>query len=715
MQAATHLTPAGNGVRGRHLAQGALRAALFRLAAGIVVAAGLSACSGGTDLPTSASAVIGAAGGTLVGPDGVQVVVPAGALSQSTTLSIARSSVGAPTTLPEDNPPGPIYEFLPHGLVFSKPVTIRMQVPGNATGSTVFMASPGQDWQAYGTTVAGGFTEWPRNSFSWMFAGNCQPHNSSPYSASNPDPYPCVYPAGSTTASATVASDITAIPNLVPTYFSPVANNPISWVVNQATTVQLNLRYAAAPDCQNARVKLIRWDPAAPLSTPNRVTTVYDQPVVLTPTTFTQTVGGSYVRGVGNTIVPIAFSYLDNITLGTNGSQGTHAFGYSFSCNRPLRPTLSGGDVLTFIAAIPVPSVTYTIGGAVSGLSGAGLVLQDNGGDNLAVAASGSLAFATAIGSGAPYAVTVLTQPAGQTCTVTNGSGTANANVTNVAVNCVTGATGYSIGGTVSGLVGTGLVLQNNGADNLSLTASGAFSFATPVVAGGSYSVSVLTQPSGSTCTVSNGTGTANANVGNVAVTCTSSGSLALVANSGVTNGTNGLSVYRVSASTGALSFLSSVNAGNAPYAVAITPNGLNAYVSNQLGDSVSSYSVDSATGVVSLLGSRVSNNASGIAMDRLGRYIWVANYGWNTVQAFAIGSNGVLAAAGAPLATTSSLPYAITAHPTLDFVYVAHQSSNFAVSVYSVNPASGALTLQQTVTNVIVSPTGIVIDPSGR
>ena len=72
----------------------------------------------------------------------------------------------------------------------------------------------------------------------------------------------------------------------------------------------------------------------------------------------------------------------------------------------------------------------------------------------------------------------MLTQPPGQTCTVTNGSGTANANVTNVAVNCVTT---YSIGGTVSGLVGTGLVLQNNGADNLTFTVSGAFTFATPL------------------------------------------------------------------------------------------------------------------------------------------------------------------------------------------------------------------------------------------
>jgi 6-phosphogluconolactonase (cycloisomerase 2 family) len=341
-------------------------------------------------------------------------------------------------------------------------------------------------------------------------------------------------------------------------------------------------------------------------------------------------------------------------------------------------------------------------------------VLLNNGGDGLAVTANGFFTFATAGSAGALYSVTVSIQPSGQTCTVQNGSGTANADVTSVTVNCVNT---YSIGGTVSGLVGAGLVLQNNGAGNLPLTVSGAFSFATRVAAGAAYDVTVLTQPSGSTCTVTNGTGTANANLTNVVITCTSQGGLALVANSGVTNGTNGLSVYRVNAATGALSLLSNVNAGNAPYAVAVTPNGLYAYVSNQQGGTVSSYSVDSAAGVVSLipLSSPLSNNASGIAMDRLGRFIWVANFGFHTLSAFAIGPNGVLAAAGPPLATSSALPYVITAHPTLDFVYVAHSSSNFAITVYSANPANGALTLQQTLANAILSPSGIVIDPSGR
>lgn len=83
---------------------------------------------------------------------------------------------------------------------------------------------------------------------------------------------------------------------------------------------------------------------------------------------------------------------------------------------------------------------TYTIGGTVSGLSGTGLVLQDNGGDRLPVGANGSFTFATLIASGNTYSVAVLTQPSSptQSCVVTNGSGTATANVTTVQVACTT-------------------------------------------------------------------------------------------------------------------------------------------------------------------------------------------------------------------------------------------------------------------------------------
>jgi hypothetical protein len=355
----------------------------------------------------------------------------------------------------------------------------------------------------------------------------------------------------------------------------------------------------------------------------------------------------------------------------------------------------SGGDVTT--------APTYSVGGTVSGLTGT-LVLQDNGGDNLSVTANGPFTFPTKLTGGSAYSVTALTQPSGQTCTISSGTGTVgSANVTSVVVNCttsdgsgsltaaddfnrangalggswtamadgamtissqavaggnsgqsgdtrtaetytsnqysqvqvtstqltggqwigpavrsqnsglnlylgiyfwnngspqlrlykrisgsftqlgssyptsglaagttlgltangstisfllngspvitvtdtsltggapgimafgtpmadnwaggnITGGASYTIGGTVSGLTGT-VVLNDNGGDNLSVTANGAFTFPTPVLTGSPYNVTVASAPAGQTCAVSNGNGTVGSgNVTTVVVTCT--------------------------------------------------------------------------------------------------------------------------------------------------------------------------------------------------
>src|SRR5229473_2341263 len=174
-------------------------------------------------------------------------------------------------------------------------------------------------------------------------------------------------------------------------------------------------------------------------------------------------------------------------------------------------------------------SGSFTVGGTVTGLTGTGLVLQNNAGDNLAVTANGSFTFKTAIAKGQPYLVSVFTAPStpSQTCTVGNGSGTINAIVSNVQVTCSTGT--VSIGGNVVGLLGTGLVLQNNGSDNLAVATSGYFTFKTAVTIGSPYLVTVNVQPTSpaQTCTVTNGMGTANANVGNIQITC-STGTLSI-------------------------------------------------------------------------------------------------------------------------------------------------------------------------------------------
>ena len=111
---------------------------------------------------------------------------------------------------------------------------------------------------------------------------------------------------------------------------------------------------------------------------------------------------------------------------------------------------------------VPAFAATYTIGGTVSGLgAGKSVGLLNNGGDGVTVNANGGFTFATALASGAAYNVTVGTQPTGQTCSVTNGSGTVGAaNITNVAVACIvtaiTGPTSTGTGTATATLTGGG-------------------------------------------------------------------------------------------------------------------------------------------------------------------------------------------------------------------------------------------------------------------
>jgi hypothetical protein len=170
---------------------------------------------------------------------------------------------------------------------------------------------------------------------------------------------------------------------------------------------------------------------------------------------------------------------------------------------------------------------SFSIGGRVTGLAGSGLTLRLNGGNDLPIVDDGTFAFATALQDDAAYDVSVRRQPKNptQTCTVTNGTGTvAGANVSNIAINCVSSS--FTVGGSVSGLAGSGLALQLNGGGDLPIASDGNFTFATPLASGVQYRVNVASQPSSPTqvCTVANGAGTiGNTNVTNVRVSCASS------------------------------------------------------------------------------------------------------------------------------------------------------------------------------------------------
>jgi hypothetical protein len=188
------------------------------------------------------------------------------------------------------------------------------------------------------------------------------------------------------------------------------------------------------------------------------------------------------------------------------------------------------------VDATCVTSTTYSISVAVTGLaSGASLVVEDSPSDQLTFTSNTTQTFATKYASGASYAVSIVTQPTGQTCTLSsNASGTITSNIT-VTATCTTNT--YTISVAVTGLSGT-LVMQDNVGDNLTFTTNNTQTFATSYSSGSSYTVSVKTQPSGQTCTLSsNASGTITSNV-TVTATCATSATYTIsVAVTGLASG----------------------------------------------------------------------------------------------------------------------------------------------------------------------------------
>jgi 6-phosphogluconolactonase (cycloisomerase 2 family) len=293
-----------------------------------------------------------------------------------------------------------------------------------------------------------------------------------------------------------------------------------------------------------------------------------------------------------------------------------------------------------------------------------------------------------------------LTPPAGQTCTVANGTGTASANVTNVAVTCTTSvASGVTIGGTVSRLAGTGLVLQDNGGDSLTVTAGGTFTFKTPVAAGQPYTATVSTQPSSPTqyCVVTNGSGTAGAsNVTNVTVMCAQ---FAYVANN--TDGT--IDAYTIDPTNGALAAVSGspYQDGTAPAAVSLSPNGMFAFSASNNGTKIYAYTINQTTGQLSPVagspfptGFSVGSAYPDIAVDAQSAHLYLASAGDAKVAGFAIDpqSGALTALTGSPYNAGTGAGAIPAFSPDGSYLYVMNQTAN-TVSGYSVDPTSGVLT----------------------
>lgn len=262
-------------------------------------------------------------------------------------------------------------------------------------------------------------------------------------------------------------------------------------------------------------------------------------PVGVTVTTHpspqVQAPGGSAIFAVAATgSGPISYQWLKDglpivgatsAVLNLSGLSGAHVGSYAVTLSNALGSVTSNAASLTVLGAPVIhtqPAAATAHEGATATFSvqasGTGLMVQWTR-NQVAIGGATSASYTTPAlalsDSGDTYAVVVF-----------NGAGVA---ISQGAVLTVTAAT-VSIGGTVSGVTGTGLALRNNGTDKLAVDADGPFTFTLPLIAGSTYDVVVLNPPTGQTCSVQNATGTASASVTNISVICSAgvSGALAI-------------------------------------------------------------------------------------------------------------------------------------------------------------------------------------------
>lgn len=378
----------------------------------------------------------------------------------------------------------------------------------------------------------------------------------------------------------------------------------------------------------------------------------------------------------------------------------------------------------------PAPSVScvnmVAIGGTVAGLQGSGLVLQDNGGDNLSITANVPFSFPTMIAAGSPYNITVLTQPTkpSQTCTVANATGTAGSSGPAPTVTCT-----VTISGTVTGLQGSGLVLQDNQLDNLAIKGNGPFGFATPLQPGATYTVSVLTQPTNPAqlCSVANATGAAGSGGPAPVVSCLSyytiSGTVTgyngdIGGNALILGNSNGDSVSMPeNGSYASFTFATSLLSGsNYSITVSQQPGPYTVGSGNKQTSTVCIVSNGSGT---------ITANATNVAVNCVqpAGFAYVTNGGDDSVSAYLVAANGALLSSGPPV-STGHIPSGAAAFiyqppsgtatnvlPGVSLLYVTNQGSN-DLSLYQIDPNTGALT-PLSVSGSVYAPTSITLGKS--
>ncbi len=170
-----------------------------------------------------------------------------------------------------------------------------------------------------------------------------------------------------------------------------------------------------------------------------------------------------------------------------------------------------------------------------------------------------------------------------------------------------------------------------------------------------------------------------------------------------------------------------SISGNNSTYGVAIHPNNKFLYAANVRSDTISTYSINPLTGVLSAVGSPTSSGAiepNGLYFHPSGNYLYVSNYNGNSISAFSVASDGTLTAiSGSPFNTVgASIINGVVITSDGLFLYADSMGGNGGVVGFSIDQGTGALTtipgspFRNTLGGTTTNPgDGITIHPNHR
>ncbi|MET0536173.1 MAG: beta-propeller fold lactonase family protein [Steroidobacter sp.] len=385
------------------------------------------------------------------------------------------------------------------------------------------------------------------------------------------------------------------------------------------------------------------------------------------------------------------------------------------------------------------PAPVFTIGATISGLAGSGLVLINNGSDNLQVSANGSVVFPTALPDGAAYEVRVRTQPSNpnQQCNVSGASGKVQNAPVSLAVSCITQVPRYSYSlntadNTVSihSLDATTGLLRPRG----HVRAGGGPMHSTRDPSERFFYVANRSPASVSAYTIDAVTGHLTEIAGSpyltdvsetrdaINITMHPSGRFLYVSSETTCCLTPNIATFRIDANSGALTRVSPLRRGDSIFPITIDARGQFAYVAHTGTGEVYTYGIDANTGALTeVANSRIATGIGtfDVILHPSGKFAFVQHLLDGRISAYAIDqtTGALTASAGSPFAAGFNLGAPLMMHPSGRFLYQleAFFSAAGAIVAFRIDEATGALTLIGRSAPTGQLSTHFAMDPAGR